>query len=1126
MKKLSVIIKVFVALMLLGLLSPVQSLAAETIMASGTTASGVDWRVNSDMELVIGKVGETQRFEGEFPWTTDNSNPYAKAFTTVRFEGTVTHNGCLDYMFTNCDKLQTINWENFDGEDVTRAYVMFAGCTDLVNPNLQMIDLSKLVESGGMFSDCTNLKRLDLSTLSTLNASTYKMFTGCKSLSAVVFGGSFKFSSGLNTITDYRLPTPPSASTTQKWIKKVVPNGTYAPVYLSYDFTDYSEYAGEWVWETKEPTSDFTVSEVPDVIYTGEEHTPHPDVYWLGQKLRMGTDYTLAFSDNVVPGEGTIKVNGLGRFYGTKFVPFNIQNAPISLTEVEVAECSYTGEALTPELTVTYDGAALVLGEDYTASFRNNIDAGTATATLTGRKPFEGTKTVKFSILPASICEATVQGVTSRNYTGSEITQTPVVSMGKTKLIAGTDYEITYENNINVGTAYCIINGLDNYAETLRVPFEIVVAGTLDYSLDLAEIEPVDAEVYDGSAHTPSLTVKLNGELLLEGVDYSVTYENNIDVGQAKAIVQGIGERTGSNSVSFRITPASLSDVQVLPIDDIVFTNSVVEPAITIKLCGSVVDSSNYTVSYFNNEHAGTATAMIVGQNNLKGRDTISFSILPQSIKSASVAQIGEVVATGDPIEPLPKLSYKGMSLVQGIDFTVSYSSNITGDESGYGTVTINGIGDFTGATSIRFRIKNGYDIGDDMHAAVTTLPDQIYTGREIKPQIEVTWDSEPLQELRDYTVTYNNNVQVGKATITIEGLSPFVGTKVIEFFILPAEQNMSIRVASDTLNVGDSMQLVIDGAHTVVRYNSSDPDVAVVDSNGVVHALQQGTVEISVTASAAEGYKSASCIIGLTVENIPVSIPVFEDSVTLSVGATASIDTSSFVIEEPMFSSQDQRIATVTTAGVVTGKQVGTTKIVVKTGIGNTRVALITIKVTPAKTSSVTLTPTTTGIKVEWKKVAGATGYYVYRNGTLVTTIKSGSTISYLDKKAVSNGIKYTYEIKAYASTGESDKIKTATTYYLTRPEISSITSPKKAQIKLSWGKNAKATGYQIQYSTTKSFTEKKSVSITKNTTVSKLLSSLEAGQTYYVRIRAYKTVSGTKYYSPWSVVKTIKVK
>lgn len=97
----------------------------------------------------------------------------------------------------------------------------------------------------------------------------------------------------------------------------------------------------------------------------------------------------------------------------------------------------------------------------------------------------------------------------------------------------------------------------------------------------------------------------------------------------------------------------------------------------------------------------------------------------------------------------------------------------------------------------------------------------------------------------------------------------------------------------------------------------------------------------------------------------------------------------------------------------------------------------------------------------------------------------------------------------------------------------LKALTATSKG-FKATWTKQATKmstsyiTGYQIQYSTSSKFTTSttKTVTATKYSTVSKTVSKLTAKKKYYVRIRTYKTVSGTKYYSPWSASKYVTTK
>ena len=248
----------------------------------------------------------------------------------------------------------------------------------------------------------------------------------------------------------------------------------------------------------------------------------------------------------------------------------------------------------------------------------------------------------------------------------------------------------------------------------------------------------------------------------------------------------------------------------------------------------------------------------------------------------------------------------------------------------------------------------------------------------------------------------------------------------------------------------------------------------------------------------------------------------------SVAVGKTTTITTTG-AKGSLTYKSSDTAIATVGSTGKVTAKKVGTVKITVtaaETDEYKKATKTVTIKVVPAATSSLTTENLSDGIKLTWKKVTDATGYYIYRNGKQIKKITSGSTLTYKDTGAKTNGTKYVYKVVAYAGTGTSTLSKEVTTYYTKRPVISSVKAGTK-QFTVIWSKNSKASGYQVQYSTTSGFTKgNKTVTVTSASTVKKVVKSLTAGKTYYVRVRAYKTLSGTKIYSAWSAKKSVKVK
>ena len=89
----------------------------------------------------------------------------------------------------------------------------------------------------------------------------------------------------------------------------------------------------------------------------------------------------------------------------------------------------------------------------------------------------------------------------------------------------------------------------------------------------------------------------------------------------------------------------------------------------------------------------------------------------------------------------------------------------------------------------------------------------------------------------------------------------------------------------------------------------------------------------------------------------------------------------------------------------------------------------------------------------------------------------------------------------------------------------LASLT-PGKTKLTVVWKKGSGITGYEIEYSLKKNFSNAKSVKVTKKATVYTVIRNLKEGRVYYVRVRTYKTVNGKKYYSDWSDVMHKKLK
>ena len=284
----------------------------------------------------------------------------------------------------------------------------------------------------------------------------------------------------------------------------------------------------------------------------------------------------------------------------------------------------------------------------------------------------------------------------------------------------------------------------------------------------------------------------------------------------------------------------------------------------------------------------------------------------------------------------------------------------------------------------------------------------------------------------------------------------------------------------------------------------------------------------ITITAAATSNYNAATKTITVTVAKAAQSITAKAAASSVAVGKTTTVSITG-AKGTKSFKSSDTTIATISSAGMVTAKKVGTVKITATsaaTSNYNAASKTVTIKVVPAATASLTAENQATGIKLTWKKVTGANGYKVYRESTLIKTITSGSTVTFADAKANTNGTKYTYKVVAKGTTGDSTLSRSRVIYRVARPAVSSVTNTAASKMTLKWGKNAKATGYVIHYSTDKTFKSgNKSVTVTSASAVSRVISGLTKGKTYYVRIRTYKTVGSAKYWSVWSAARSVKI-
>lgn len=205
---------------------------------------------------------------------------------------------------------------------------------------------------------------------------------------------------------------------------------------------------------------------VAPAYYTGSEVTPEVTITHSGKTLVKDRDFTVTYHNNIEPSSyynsPWVGIDGIGNYQGYVTKSFTINRADISSCTVTLSDESltYTGSSLRPTATVKSGDKELTLNQDYYVSYRNNWDAGTASAILTGTGNYTGSVTKDFTIKPLDISRYSAS-LSQYSYTsdGTEKCPNVTVTYGDKTLAAGTDFTVSYKDNVKEGTATVTITG-------------------------------------------------------------------------------------------------------------------------------------------------------------------------------------------------------------------------------------------------------------------------------------------------------------------------------------------------------------------------------------------------------------------------------------------------------------------------------------------------------------------------------------------------------------------------------------------------------------------------------------------------------------------------------------------
>ena len=429
--------------------------------------------------------------------------------------------------------------------------------------------------------------------------------------------------------------------------------------------TDYTSQEG--YEQSKYTLSEVTISTIAAQPYTGKAVTPNVIVKHNDVALVEGTDYTLTYTNNIKIGTAKVKVEGIGNYEGTKEVSFKILKNIASTKVSGVSGKTYTGSKQTQSLTVKYGKTKLKNGKDYTISYSNNVNAGTASVTITGKGSYAGTKTLTFKIARRSISKLTYSKVSKYTYTGKAITPNVTVKYGKRVLTKNTDYTVAYSKNVNSGTATITITGKGNFSGTKKITFSIK-----DRSISSATIVGLKSKTYTGSKQYQSLTLTYNGIVLKNGTHYTLSYKKNTNAGTASVTITGKGNFTGSKTLKFKIWDRNINDLEITASKSLGYTGNEREPSVTVKYGSKTLKkNTDYKVTYSNNVNVGTATITVTGKGNYTGTKKLTFEITKRNITAVTIKGLEDKTYTGGKLTQSLKLTYAGNTLKAGKHYTL-----------------------------------------------------------------------------------------------------------------------------------------------------------------------------------------------------------------------------------------------------------------------------------------------------------------------------------------------------------------------------------------------------------------------------------------------------------------------
>lgn len=487
----------------------------------------------------------------------------------------------MDRMFDSCSSLESINVSGLDTSRVTNMFGMFQDCYSLRSVDLSSFNTSSVTDMSTMFYGCSNLESVDLSSFGTGGCIATWMFYDCEALREIKCGN-------WNERCGAEFPVDMVKTSTGELYKadELIPTGQGLRFVVP---ADYEGTIQPRIDLEKKSIAKATVT-VGKAYYTGGYAVkPSVKVTLGGKTLTSGTDYTLAWTNNKKVGKkAKVTVKGTGAYKSSVTKTFTIYRRPLkNNVQINLAQTSFTysGSAKKPKFSIyiPYANAAgmisLVNKTDYTYSYSNNKEPGTAKLTVTGKGNYTGTVTRTFKI------EKKKQPATLTT-TDKKVSYTAIKDTFKIKYKNRKEYaKVTYSTT-NSKVATVSTSGTVKYVGGGSCVIKVHFAATKHYKAVTRSInvvvlkkQTIACDISSGSQITyfkgkVPLGARLtagNGTLTYKSSDRSVMdvdSEGNIDMSNATKVGTATITITASKTDTYGTTTKSvkISTIKALPV--------------------------------------------------------------------------------------------------------------------------------------------------------------------------------------------------------------------------------------------------------------------------------------------------------------------------------------------------------------------------------------------------------------------------------------------------------------------------------------------------------------------------------------------------------------------------------